>query len=89
MFSCSTPSGNLHMSTKRLPHVKCPTCKKVGNWFAGPYGPFCSERCKQIDLGKWFNEEHRISVPLESEPEEAEALPGGAENEGEADPDAG
>lgn len=47
-----------------LPQVKCPTCKKIGNWFAGEYGPFCSRRCKLIDLGKWFEEENRISEPL-------------------------
>jgi endogenous inhibitor of DNA gyrase (YacG/DUF329 family) len=44
--------------------VKCPTCKKVGDWFAGEYGPFCSQRCRLIDLGKWLGEEHRISEPL-------------------------
>jgi hypothetical protein len=26
--------------------------------------PFCSPRCKAIDLGKWLNEEYRISTPL-------------------------
>ncbi len=44
--------------------VKCPTCKKAGDWFAGAHGPFCSRRCKLIDLGKWFGEEHAISEPL-------------------------
>ena len=44
--------------------VKCPTCKKEGDWFAGSYGPFCSHRCKLIDLGKWLGEEHAISEPL-------------------------
>ena len=29
-----------------------------------PAFPFCSERCRLIDLGKWFDEEHRISRPL-------------------------
>ena len=38
--------------------------KKRGEWFAGEYGPFCSKRCRLIDLGKWFNEEHTISEPL-------------------------
>ncbi len=47
-----------------MPTVKCPTCKKAGNWFAGPYGPFCSKRCKLVDLGKWFSEENVISEPL-------------------------
>ncbi len=27
--------------------------------------PFCSKRCKSIDLGKWLNEEYRISTPLQ------------------------
>ncbi len=47
--------------------IKCPTCRKEGNWFAGPYGPFCSRRCKLVDLGKWFEEEHLISEPLPPE----------------------
>ncbi|MCG9129208.1 DNA gyrase inhibitor YacG [Candidatus Poribacteria bacterium] len=29
-----------------------------------PNFPFCSKRCKSIDLGKWLNEEYRISTPL-------------------------
>lgn len=29
-----------------------------------PNFPFCSKRCKSIDLGKWFNEEYRISTPI-------------------------
>jgi hypothetical protein len=41
----------------------------MGDWFDGPFGPFCSRRCKLIDLGKWFNEENVISDPL---PENAE-----------------
>ncbi len=44
--------------------VKCPSCKKTGDWFAGQYGPFCSKRCKLVDLGKWFSEENAISEPL-------------------------
>jgi endogenous inhibitor of DNA gyrase (YacG/DUF329 family) len=47
--------------------IKCPNCKKAGNWFAGPYGPFCSKRCKLVDLGKWFGEENAISEPLRPE----------------------
>ncbi len=44
--------------------VKCPACRKAGDWFAGAWGPFCSRRCKLIDLGKWFNEEHVIHDEL-------------------------
>lgn len=49
------------------PQVKCPTCKKAGPWFEGEFGPFCSKRCRLIDLGKWFGEEHAISEPLRPE----------------------
>ena len=44
--------------------IKCPTCRSEGDWLDGPYGPFCSRRCKLVDLGRWFNEEHLISGPL-------------------------
>ena len=47
--------------------VKCPTCKKSGDWFTGKYGPFCSHRCKLIDLGKWLDGEHAISESLTPE----------------------
>ena len=58
--------------------VKCPTCRKEGDWFAGRYGPFCSHRCKLIDLGKWFGEENRISEALRPEHfREYEDLPSG------------
>ncbi len=40
--------------------TKCPTCKKKTEWENNPYRPFCSERCKLIDLGKWAAEEYKI-----------------------------
>ena len=52
---------------KKSPEVCCPACKKKGDWFTGPYGPFCSRRCKLVDLGKWLKEEHAISEPLRPE----------------------
>lgn len=59
--------------------VKCPTCRKEGGWFEGSYGPFCSHRCKLIDLGKWLGEEHALSEPLRPEHLEQFAdLPPGA-----------
>jgi endogenous inhibitor of DNA gyrase (YacG/DUF329 family) len=47
--------------------VKCPTCGKQGTWFAASFGPFCSHRCKMVDLGKWLGGEHAISEPLRPE----------------------
>lgn len=41
--------------------VKCPTCNTPVVWDKDhPYRPFCSERCKLIDLGEWASESHRI-----------------------------
>ncbi|MDB4459005.1 DNA gyrase inhibitor YacG [bacterium] len=47
--------------------IKCPICKNAGDWFLGKFGPFCSERCKMVDLGKWLGEENLISGPLRPE----------------------
>ncbi len=45
----------------RAPTVHCPTCKTAVEWCAAStYRPFCSERCKLIDLGEWVSENHRI-----------------------------
>ena len=41
--------------------VNCPTCGAKVKWNENqPWRPFCSERCRLIDLGKWADEEHRI-----------------------------
>jgi hypothetical protein len=55
------------MNEKRAKQVVCPACNKKGGWLAGKYGPFCSHRCKMIDLGKWLGGEHMISEPLRAE----------------------
>ncbi len=38
----------------------CPGCKKPASWENNPFKPFCSERCRLIDLGKWASGEYRI-----------------------------
>jgi len=41
--------------------VACPNCGKMVEWSpAAKWRPFCSERCRLIDLGQWFSEEHAI-----------------------------
>ncbi|MDQ3820214.1 MAG: DNA gyrase inhibitor YacG [Acidobacteriota bacterium] len=40
--------------------MKCPTCGKPAEWQDNPHRPFCSERCKLIDFGRWANEEYRV-----------------------------
>ncbi len=47
--------------SNRKPIVTCPQCGKEMEWdTSNRFRPFCSERCKLIDLGKWANEEYRL-----------------------------
>lgn len=44
--------------------VHCPTCRRTVPWQRdNPWRPFCSERCRLIDLGEWAKENHRIPGP--------------------------
>ncbi len=52
------------------PRVKCPTCKREIDWSESPFRPFCSERCRLIDLGGWLSEKH--SIPGEAVPHNSE-----------------
>ena len=57
--------------TKKQPVVMCPQCGKEVVWNSDSrYRPFCSERCKLIDLGQWAAESYRI--PLEENMAEEE-----------------
>jgi endogenous inhibitor of DNA gyrase (YacG/DUF329 family) len=52
--------------------LKCPICKKQVA-LGDPDFPFCSDRCRLIDLGRWASEEYRIPVPgdpHQTEPDE-------------------
>jgi endogenous inhibitor of DNA gyrase (YacG/DUF329 family) len=49
--------------------MKCPTCKKVETKLGDPDFPFCSERCRLIDLGAWASEKYVISTPANPQPE--------------------
>jgi endogenous inhibitor of DNA gyrase (YacG/DUF329 family) len=47
--------------------VKCPTCRRAVEWSAASvYRPFCSDRCRLIDLGAWLTEQHAIPSEEES-----------------------
>ncbi len=59
--------------------VPCPTCKKPVD-YGTTWFPFCSDRCRLIDIGRWHDEEYRI--PVASQPSESSARPeGGDESE--------
>lgn len=54
----NSPS-NSDLNTLKL---ACPTCQKSVFWNDEfPHRPFCSDRCRLIDLGEWANESHRIA----------------------------
>ncbi len=51
------------MARKRSSSLRCPTCRKIV--LAGePDFPFCSDRCRVIDLGKWVSGGYVISTPV-------------------------
>jgi endogenous inhibitor of DNA gyrase (YacG/DUF329 family) len=48
-------------------HLRCPTCRQPSQWYVdeskaavNPSRPFCSVRCKEIDLGAWASESYAI-----------------------------
>jgi hypothetical protein len=52
---------------------KCPRCGHPARWAGNAFRPFCSERCKMIDLGAWADEEYAVPgepLPTEEEREE-------------------
>ena len=57
--------------------MNCPTCTQLIQWDGNPFRPFCSERCRLLDLNGWLSEQYR--VPAE------EAMMDVPETSGEAD----
>jgi endogenous inhibitor of DNA gyrase (YacG/DUF329 family) len=54
--------------------VRCPHCRNWTKWAENPVRPFCSERCRQSDLGNWATERYRIpdaEPPAEEGPKKA------------------
>ena len=60
-----------------MPRINCPHCDKLLEYESIkdlPHFPFCSERCKMVDLGLWLDEKHKISEDLHDrkDPEESD-----------------
>jgi endogenous inhibitor of DNA gyrase (YacG/DUF329 family) len=55
--------------------LNCPICKQSTDSETNAEFPFCSDRCRERDLGNWAMEKYKVAVPMmdESEPEEIEA----------------
>lgn len=53
--------------------IACPTCLKSQTWdIKNPHRPFCSERCKLIDLGEWADESRKIAGESLEKPQDDE-----------------
>ena len=70
------------MPSKREVQVKCPICKKRVQSEDADY-PFCSERCRSIDLGKWASGAYVIPAPLDDMDDLLDAA--ARENDGDSD----
>ena len=72
MCRLSSPSAISDPTCIMATVVDCPTCGKKVEWTeASKHRPFCSERCRQIDLGAWAEEKYVIpgAMPVEDEDE--------------------
>lgn len=54
--------------------LRCPQCKALCRWEDNRWRPFCSERCRLIDLGSWIDEDYRVAgkKPMEMNVDEME-----------------
>lgn len=60
--------------------ISCPTCRREEEVSDGfQWRPFCSRRCKIIDLGNWLDEVYRISAPVDDDGE-GDLMPESAAN---------
>ena len=55
---------------KLLQTLPCRRCGKITTWQGNEFRPFCSDRCKQIDLGAWANEDYAIPTTPSNEDDE-------------------
>jgi uncharacterized protein len=60
------------MARKKVQSLRCPTCRTLVFTGSADF-PFCSERCRLIDLGKWASGGYVISTPI-TDPEMLESI---------------
>jgi len=68
---------------KRKLSLRCPTCKKLV-LRTDPEFPFCSERCRLIDLGKWASGAYVVSTAV-NDPDDLDAIQYSQENPDRSD----
>ncbi len=68
-------------------YVPCPTCSKRVPWTAdSTYRPFCSRRCKLVDLGDWLTERNRIAGEDTADDTDGDGADGDGCSAGRGDP---
>jgi len=60
------------MPKKRVSSLRCPTCRKLV-LRQDPEFPFCSKRCRLVDLGKWASGGYVVSTPIDRGDETGDA----------------
>lgn len=50
------------MKDKKKLTVACPKCKKKFSYFESKFRPFCTEKCKMVDLGHWIEGDYSVPV---------------------------
>ena len=51
---------------------RCPVCDAPVNLETTPTVPFCSDRCRLVDLGRWLDESYGVPAPLPEDDEEGD-----------------
>lgn len=74
------PRRGVSRYTPRMRRVRCPTCRREVDWEGNRYRPFCSDRCRILDLAAWADERYRVAgEPLPEPDGENGGAPGGGE----------
>ncbi|MAF78387.1 MAG: DNA gyrase inhibitor YacG [Halobacteriovoraceae bacterium] len=62
------------MANGKVLNVACPKCKESFNYYESSFRPFCSERCKEVDLGLWFTETYKVASKEQLNEEDMQAV---------------
>ena len=69
----SPPAAAAKTDARQGRAVRCPTCQKLFIYGESPFRPFCSERCRMVDLGRWFKEEYTVAAVDQTPPDEEQS----------------
>ena len=60
----------MNLNKKKTLKVKCPHCEKLFSYYESDFRPFCSERCRMVDLSHWLSEEYSVPSQRPVDPDE-------------------